>query len=103
MIKLILLYLPKAQSENCGYRVLLFPAWIFAVTFRAILEILLWPLISLLETLIIKLKNMNCESKTKTECIEEVNMKVEQSTRAHLLEVCLESSFQVLKHTKKIF
>ena len=64
------------------------------MTSRTILEITLWPLFALLETMVTRLKFAN--KKRSTEDVENMDKKDEQSTRAHLLEVCLESSFQVI-------
>ena len=74
--------------------IFIFPAWILIMTSRTILEITLWPLFALLETMVTRLKFAN--KKRSMEDVEYMDKKDEQSTRAHLLEVCLESSFQVI-------
>ena len=75
----------------------LLPAYVLSTTFGAILEITFWPWTSLLDTLITKLKYAHSKSENKKKCMEKVDYKEEQSTRAHLLEVCLEASFQVIE------
>ena len=64
----------------------------FMVTF----EIILWPYLAMVKTLKMKLRYANPKSKDKNETLKKLDKRVAQSTRAHLFEVCLESTFQVI-------
>ena len=68
-----------------------FPIWIMWNFFK----ILLWPYYTMLITVLQKVDFNLAKSSQKDKYLKKLNSKVRVSTRAHLFEVCLESSFQV--------
>ena len=85
----------EARNEFQCYYILTFPSWILMTFFAITFEILLWPYFTMMKTLKMKLKYANPNLENKNENLKKLDKMVAQSTRAHLFEVCLESSFQV--------